>query len=620
MESKQLSLFEFNDDLSFYSLVNDAFLPDENFEIEYKSGKGGFPQAELWKSYSAFANSNLGFIILGVKEKRDKLIIEGLTDKQIDDYQKEFWNNCNNPNTVSRNILSNKDIRVVEVKTKKLLVIRVPFASRTERPVYLTKNPFGNTYKRNHEGDYRCTDDEVKRMLADSASELRRDSLILEGFNLDDLDPTSIKQFRQLFASSNPGHPWLAEEDVELLKKLGAYRKDRKTQLEGVTLAGLLMFGKDESLREQQDIPNYFPDFREKLSADKSIRWTDRIYPDGSWHCNLLQLYLRVWPKLIATLPKPFQLDKDERVDESPAHVALREAFVNTLVHTDYSLSGNIIIELESDKFVFSNPGTLLVSLHQYYAGGISECRNPSLQLMFMLIGRAEKAGSGVDKIMSGWSLWRSPFVELLSQPDKVRLTMPMFSVIPEQVLIELNERFENLDQLSPEEMTILSFTQIEGSISNQRLQYVLNIHSADISILLKKLCENNFLMSDNKGRWTTYRLTPKVATHGTKVDTSAEPTDNQGIKTPKVDTSGAKVDTSNSKIPKMLKRGELESLIMEICKDQYVKMDEVAIKIDKSIDYLKNKIFPQMIRDGKLVKKYPYALNHPEQAYKTNK
>ena len=698
MKSKQLSLFEFNDDWSFYSLVNDTFLPKENFEIEYKSGKGGFPKEELWKSYSAFANTNLGFIIIGVKEKRDKLIIEGLTDKQIDDYQKEFWNNCNNPNTVSRNIVSNKDVQIIEVNTKKLLIIRVPFASRTERPVYLTRNPFGNTYKRNYEGDYRCTDDEVKRMLADSSSDLRRDSVILEGFDLNDLDPTSIKQFRQLFASSNPGHPWLAEEDLELLKKLGAYRKDRKTQLEGVTLAGLLMFGKDESLREQQIIPNYFPDFREKLSADKAIRWTDRIYPDGSWHCNLLQFYLRVWPKLITTLPKPFQLDKDERVDESPAHVALREAFVNTLVHTDYLLSGNITIELESDKFVFSNPGTLLVSLYQYYAGGISECRNPSLQLMFMQIGRAEKAGSGVDKIMSGWksSLWRSPFIEVYSKPDRVNLTMPMFSVIPKPVLIELNERYDNLDQLSADELTILSFSLIEGSISNQRLQYILNIHSADISIMLRKLCDNNFLISDNKGRWTTYRLTPKVdtsddkvATHGAKVATSTEQTGNQQIKKTKVDSSGdkvatheakvatsteqtgnqqikktkvdtsgdkvatheakvatsteqtgnqqikktkvdtsgdkvatygTKVDTSSSKIPKMLKRDELEKLIMEICKDRFVKMDEVAIMIDRSIDYLKNKIFPQMIRDGKLIKKYPRALNHPEQAYKTKK
>ncbi len=618
MTAKQLELFDVNDDFNFYFLINKIFFPEENFEIEYKSGLKGFPK-ELWKTYSAFANTNTGFIIIGVKEHRNGFIIEGLSDEQIENYKREFWNNCNNPNTVSRNLLTNNDVKVVTFNHKDLLVIRVPFASRTERPVFLTRNPFGNTYKRNHEGDYRCTDDEVKRMLADSASELKRDGLILEEFDLADLDPVSIRQFRQLFASSNSTHPWLALEDLDLLIKLGAYKIDRKTKQKGVTLAGLLMFGKDDSLREQDVIPNYFPDFRARLSIDKNIRWSDRVYPDGTWECNLLQFFLRVWPKLIATLPKPFKLDEDTRIDEAPTHIALREAFVNSLVHTDYSLNGNIVVELESDKFVFSNPGTLLVSLYQYYSGGISECRNPALQLMFMLIGRAEKAGSGVDKIMTGWksSLWRSPFIELESQPDRVKLTMPMFSVIPESVLKELNERFDNIEYLTADELTILSFTTIEGSISNQRLQYVLNIHSTDISVMLKKLCDNNFLESDNKGRWTTYKLKNRVDSSASKVDSFAPKVDSS---VPKVDSSATKVDSSDKKIPLQLKRDELESLIMEACRDRYMKLEDVAIQINRSVDYLKNKIFPKMIREGKLEKKYPYTHTHPEQAYITKK
>ena len=67
----------------------------------------------------------------------------------------------------------------------------------------------------------------------------------------------------------------------------------------------------------------------------------------------------------------------------------------------------------------------------------IIECRNPSLQQMFILIGRAEKAGSGVDKIMSGLqeSHWRKQFLELDSQPDRIKLTLPMFNVIPDAIL-----------------------------------------------------------------------------------------------------------------------------------------------------------------------------------------
>jgi predicted transcriptional regulator len=149
--------------------------------------------------------------------------------------------------------------------------------------------------------------------------------------------------------------------------------------------------------------------------------------------------------------------------------------------------------------------------------------RNPAFQQMFMLIGRAEKAGSGVDKIMTGWqaSHWRRPFLEIENQPDRVKLTLPMFSVIPDAVLNELNAFFDDVSNLTADELTALSFCQIEGSISNQRLQYVLNMHSADITTLLKKLCANDYLESDNNGRWTTYKLKEKVATLTPKVDTS---------------------------------------------------------------------------------------------------
>ena len=113
-----------------------------------------------------------------------------------------------------------------------------------------------------------------------------------------------------------------------------------------------------------------------------------------------------------------------------------------------------------------------------------------------MLIGRAEKAGSGVDKIMMGWeeAHWRKPFLQIDTQPDRVKLTLPMFSVIPDDVLNELNLFLGDVSQLTPDELTVLSFCLIEGSISNHRLQYVLKKHSVDITAPLKKLCAENIL------------------------------------------------------------------------------------------------------------------------------
>ena len=57
--------------------------------------------------------------------------------------------------------------------------IDVPMANYTMRPVYINKNLLSGSFKRNYEGDYHCTDEEVKSMLRD-ANENGNDGLILE--------------------------------------------------------------------------------------------------------------------------------------------------------------------------------------------------------------------------------------------------------------------------------------------------------------------------------------------------------------------------------------------------------------------------------------------------------
>ena len=111
--------------------------------------------------------------------------------------------------------------------------------------------------------------------------------------SLTDIDGPSLAQYRQRLRAAKGEHPWLALPDRDLLERLGGWRHDRSSGDEGLTLAGLLMFGKDQAIRDPNGAPNYFVDYREKL--DPELRWTDRIYPDGTWEANLFQFYSRVW-------------------------------------------------------------------------------------------------------------------------------------------------------------------------------------------------------------------------------------------------------------------------------------------------------------------------------------
>ena len=76
----------------------------EDHERECKLAMGGLTES-IQETYSSFANTNGGTILLGIKEHRDSFTIEGLTDKQIVKYQKDFWSTLNDRNKISKNIL-----------------------------------------------------------------------------------------------------------------------------------------------------------------------------------------------------------------------------------------------------------------------------------------------------------------------------------------------------------------------------------------------------------------------------------------------------------------------------------------------------------------------------------
>ena len=78
----------------------------ENNRIEAKKALGGLPKS-IWETYSAFANTYGGIILLGVEELPDKSL-RPVDLPDPDKLIKEFWNIVNNPNKTSVNVLSSK--------------------------------------------------------------------------------------------------------------------------------------------------------------------------------------------------------------------------------------------------------------------------------------------------------------------------------------------------------------------------------------------------------------------------------------------------------------------------------------------------------------------------------
>ena len=97
----------------------------EGHQRECKLAAHGLPES-IWETYSSFANTEGGTILLGVREKDGCFTVQGLTDQQIVKYQKDFWNTLNNRQKVSRNVLLNHHVSIVEIDKKRILRIDVP--------------------------------------------------------------------------------------------------------------------------------------------------------------------------------------------------------------------------------------------------------------------------------------------------------------------------------------------------------------------------------------------------------------------------------------------------------------------------------------------------------------
>ena len=90
-----------------------------------------------------------------------------------------------------------------------------------------------------------------------------------------------------------------------------------------------------------------------------------------------------------------------------------------------------------------------------------------------------------------------------------------MISLIPAETLDRLRHVFgSRVDSLAAAELQALATADVEGSVSNVRLQELLIDHPVDITRMLTRLCEQGLLVSDNRRRWTTYRSVADPGSH----------------------------------------------------------------------------------------------------------
>lgn len=112
------------------------------------------------------------------------------------------------------------------------------------------------------------------------ASESGNDGMLIENYGMDDIDIDTLHSYRQIFEIRNHDHVFNGYNDKEFLRNLGGYTTERASGKEGLTVAGLLMFGKGLPVRDRFD--NFRMDYLDQSNLLPGMRWSDRLTYDGN--------------------------------------------------------------------------------------------------------------------------------------------------------------------------------------------------------------------------------------------------------------------------------------------------------------------------------------------------
>lgn len=465
----------------------------ENNRIEAKKALGGFPKS-VWETYSAFANTMGGIILLGVIEHPDhSLHAVNLPDP--DKLVKEFWQTVNDPAMVSANILSGKQVAVEEVDGNRIIVITVPRARRYDKPVYIGGNPLSGAYRRNGEGDYKCTREEVEAMLRDAALKTR-DMRLTDGLDLSAIDFESVRRYRDRMKSSRPSHSWQSLGDEAFLEKCGAIGRGKDGNLHP-TAAGLLAFGYGREILKEY--PDYSVSYRE-ISGNQTVE-------NRNWCGNILDFYYFAHEKITQNTTVPLSGGNGKSIDAAPVETALSEALANCLMNADYSGKRGIEIVKSDGQFTFTNPGNFRIDLKKAKAGGVSDPRNGALVKLFNLIDVGSGTGSGLPSIFALWKKqgWLTPAIYESFDPDGITLSLTLGNAEKARGPMPIKRS----EKTAARNAAIVEYLTDHASGTNADICKLLGLPSSQTQKLIDELIRADVVVADKAadGRAKTYRL-----------------------------------------------------------------------------------------------------------------
>lgn len=383
----------------------------EKIDVELKESKNTLNK-DIYDTVASFNNRTGGHIILGVNDKRE---IVGVNPAKVDKMIKDFTTAINNPKKVYPPLYLTPEHIVVDGKD--LIYIRVPEGNQVCRHG-------SRIYDRSYEGDVNITDSSelVYKLYARKQGSYFVNK-VYPNLTLECLEASIIAKVRKRASIRNQSHSWKDMTDEELLRSANLILIDPQTNREGLTLAAILLFGKDNTIMSV--LPQH------KTDAIFRVVNKDRYDDRDVITTNLIDSYDRLIAFGQKHLNDLFVLDGI--VNVSARDRILREIVSNTLAHRDYSSGFPAKMIIDDEKIVVENSnlahgiGALDIKKFEPFP------KNPPISKVFREIGLADELGSGMRNTYKYTRLY-SGTDPIFEEGDIFRTIVPLKKIATEKV------------------------------------------------------------------------------------------------------------------------------------------------------------------------------------------
>lgn len=424
--------------------IRKLLLQNEGIHLEFKEAKNALPK-NVFESICAFLNREGGVVILGVDDDGN---VTGVNDSAVNKIKKDLVDTSNNPNKLTPSHIVFP--QSFQIEGENIIVVEIPISSEVHQCN-------GKIYDRSEDGDYVVKNPSEIAKIYNQKKNHYTENEVFTYATFDDFKPEVFPKIKNLIRSHRSGHPWLALDDEQMLKRAGFYKKDIASGEEGYTLAAILLFGKDEVI--QSVLPFYKIDVlvrRENLD-----RYDDRLYIT----CNLIDAYDEIMNFVSRHLPDKFYMEGDQRV--SLRGRIFREVVANLIVHREYTNAYPATFIIYKDRVEIKNAnvchGRGAIDINTFTPFS----KNPAISKFFIQLGRCEELGSGVVNITRYLKQYSPSDLPVFTE-DEVFTT-----IIPISNVSKLSAK------ISTGKTTVKGILSVKTDITNE-MRKILNVQSSD--------------------------------------------------------------------------------------------------------------------------------------------